>query len=113
MITEQDLQAAIAECEGVRNPTSTTCLKLAAYYTIQERMFGKDVNKSVYPRYSFANEPEKQVDKVISYLSDTDFSQAIHGKYEDDVFEVIDELMSVLQATNPRLYDGVIRKIEG
>ena len=39
MITEQDLQAAIAECEGVRNPTSNTCLKLAAYYTIKDKMY--------------------------------------------------------------------------
>ena len=39
MITENDLQEAIAECEGVRNPTANTCLKLAAFYTIKDKLY--------------------------------------------------------------------------
>lgn len=117
MITEQDLREAIAECEGVRNPTSSTCLKLAAYYTIQDKMFGSKeqslgATRAVTPQYSFASQPEEQVDKVIAYSSDTDFAQAINGRYEDEIWPIIDELMSVLQATNVRLYNGVMRKIE-
>lgn len=117
MITERDLQEAIAECEGVRNPTSSTCLKLAAYYTIQDKMFGKkdqiaDVGKMVEPQYSFASHSKEQVDKVIEYSSDTEFSRMINGRYEKEIWPIIDELMSVLQATNKRLYDGVMRKIE-
>lgn len=111
MITEQDLQEAIAECEGLRNPTSSTCVKLAAYYAIQERMFGKrNVSE---PSYSFASNSQKeQVDEVVEYVSDTEFSRVIRGRYAEDVWPVIDELMSVLQATNPRLYDGTMRKLE-
>ena len=109
MITERDLQEAIAECEGIRNPTSSTCLKLAAYYTLQDKMFRKEPER---PTYSFAKGPPmKQVDKV-SYSSDTEFSKAILGKDMNEVLEIIDELMSVLEATNPRLYSGVMRKIE-
>ena len=108
MITEQDLQAAIAECEGARNPNANTCLKLASYYVIQDRLFGRNEKEQVY---SFAESPEKPVDNAIKYSSDTEFSRAIYGLYEDDVWPVIDELMSVLQATNPRLYDGVMRRI--
>lgn len=37
---------------------------------------------------------------------------AIDGKDAYAVWEVMDELLSVLQATNPRLFDGVMRKIE-
>lgn len=116
MITEQDLQAAIAECQGVRNPTASTCLKLAAYYTIHDKMFGednhfRDVTKMAQ-EYSFAKEsPEKQVDKV-NYSSDTEFSRAIFGMSSHSAWEVMDELMSVLEATNPRLYNGVMRKLE-
>lgn len=117
MITEQDLQEAIAECEGIRNPTSSTCLKLAAYYTIHDKMFGKkdqfaNAGKMVEPQYSFANNPEEQVDKVIGYSGDTEFSQAIYMRREDEIWPIIDELMTVLQATNVRLYNGVMRKIE-
>ena len=112
MITERDLQEAIAECQGVRNPSASTCLKLAAYYTIQDRLFGKKERE--VQSYSYAAEPPvRQVDKSIDYESDTDFSQVIYGMNQDDVWPVLDELMSVLQTTNPRLYDGVIRKIEG
>jgi len=117
VITEQDLQEAIAECEGVKNPTSSTCLKLAAYYTLQEKMFGKkdqfrEVTKMVEPKYSFASQPDEQIDKVIEYSSDTEFSQAIYMRKEAEIWPIIDELMSVLQATNTRLYNGVMRKIE-
>lgn len=111
MITEQDLQEAIAECEGIRNPTSSTCLKLAAYYTIKDKLFGEKITPQ--PNYSFAVEPKEQVGKVIKYSSDTEFSEAVNGRYDEEIWPVIDELMSVLQATNPRLYNGVMRKIEG
>ena len=41
MITEKDLQEAIAECQGQRNPNASTCIKLAAFLTIQKELFGK------------------------------------------------------------------------
>ena len=37
MITERDLIEAIAECEGERDPTAYTCLKLAAFYYLRDR----------------------------------------------------------------------------
>lgn len=118
MITEQDLQAAIAECQGERNPNANTCIKLAAFYTIREHMFGekdqfRDTAKMVQPDYSFAKEPPLQpIKNVIRYESDTDFANAIYGREESEIWPIVDELMSVLQATNKRLYDGVMRKIE-
>lgn len=105
MITEQDLQAAIAECQGVRNPNASTCIKLAAYYTIQDKMFPS------VPQYSFAKEPPEPVDKI-TYSGDTEFSRAISQMSFADVLKVMDELMSVLEATNPKLYNAVMRKLE-
>lgn len=114
MITEQDLQEAIAECQGVRNPTASTCIKLAAFLTIKEHLFGdrSDETRLSALNYSFASDPAEQVEKTIEYLSDTEFSAAINGRRSGDIWPVVDELMSVLQATNPRLYAGVMRKIE-
>ena len=108
MITEKDLQEAIAECEGQRNPNANTCIKLAAFYTIRQHMFG------VPETYSYAAEPpaEKSVeDSGIQYKSDTEFSQAVHGVDPEKIMPIMDELMSTLQIVQPRLYAGVMRKI--
>lgn len=114
MITEHDLQAAIAECKGKRNPDSSTCIKLAAFLIIQEHLYGKPPESDTapaLPAYSYAAPPE-QVETTIDYYSDTDFSQAIDGRQASEIWPIMDELMAVLQATNPRLYAGVMRKIE-
>ena len=55
MITLDDLEAAIAECEGERNPNANTCIKLAAYYTILNEKQGKP------PVYSYSAEPVSPV----------------------------------------------------
>ena len=52
------------------------------------------------------------IETSIKYNSDTEFSWAISGKDPDDVWPIMDELMSVLQVTQPRLYDGVMRKLQ-
>ena len=110
MITEKDLCEAIAECQGARNPDANTCIKLAAFYIIKNEMYGQQEESSVLPAYSYSAPPE-QVETTIDYYSDTEFSETIDGRQAADIWPIIDELMSVLQATNPRLYAGVMRKI--
>ncbi len=50
MITEKDLQEAIAECKGTRNPNASTCIKLAAYYTILDNLYPKEEHFADVPR---------------------------------------------------------------
>ena len=109
MITEKDLQEAIAECQGQRNPNANTCIKLAAYYTIQRELFGSDDTPMVYSR---DGPPADHSEEYINYDSGSEFSQVIYGMSSRDAWAIIDELMDVLQATNPRLYAGVIQKLE-
>lgn len=114
MITEQDLQAAIAECKGKRNPDSSTCIKLAAFLIIQEHLYGKPPESdtiTALPAYSYAAPPE-QVETIIDYQSDTEFSAVIDGRRADDVWPVMEELMEVLRRTNKSLYNATIRKIQ-
>ena len=111
MITEQDLQEAIAECEGQRNPNANTCIKLAAFYTIRREMFGAGDNS-----YSLAPSPQSipvasEPESEIYYHGDSDFAKAIYGKDPDAMWAIMDELMTALQVVNPRLYDSVMRKI--
>ena len=105
MITEQDLNEAIAECQGQRNPNANTCIKLAAFLTIKKEMFPEE--QEVPYSYSFATPPE-----TISYQSDSDFAQAIQGMEQKELLSVIDELMDAVKVLNPRLYDSVMRKLK-
>ena len=105
MITVDELKAAIAEMQGERNPNANTCIKLAAYYIILREQQGEQQS------YSYLPAPVAPVEEKIGYYSETDFGRTIQGRYTNDIMPVIDELMTVLQAIQPRLYDGVMRKI--
>lgn len=109
MITKHDLEEAIAECQGERNPNANTCIKLASYYTIKNQLF-KDETPPI-PQYSYAPSNDS-IGNTLTGFSDSEFSGVINGKSTEKVLLVLDELMSVLQATNPRLYAGIIRKIQ-
>ena len=111
MITEQDLIEAIAECQGERKPNANTCIKLAAFLTIKNELYGKAEDEERSPSflpsgYSYANGP------TIDSSGDTEFSQIINGKDPSTVWPVIDELMSTVQALMPRLYNGVIQRLQ-
>lgn len=110
MITEQDLREAIAECEGKRDPSSSTCIKLAAFYTIRNELFGKQV-RADEPLYSYAA-PPVQNDPVISYTSGTEFGSTINGMSPEKVWPIMDELMDTIHTLMPRLYDGVMRRLQ-
>ena len=107
MITEQDLQEAIAECIGVPHPNANTCIKLAAFYTIKRELYG-EAEQVTMPTYSYAL---PQQDSGDDFESDTEFGRLIAGKSKADVWMVIDDLMTTLSIVNPRLYDSVIRKV--
>ena len=105
MITNEDLKAAIAECEGAKNPNANTCVKLAAFYTIlNQRQAPQQVNE-----YSYASDP---VYLPSYYSSETEFGQLVNEKGADNCLKVIDELMETIYVLNPSLYNGVIRKLK-
>ena len=102
MITVDDLKAAIAECEGERNPNANTCMKLSAYYILLKEKQGEPT--------SYSNSPEP-VSLVREYSSPTEFGQAIQGKDTLSVLEVMDELVTLLEGIQPQIYKGVMRKL--
>ena len=101
MIKKADLETAIAECHGKRNPDAHTCIMLAAFYTIKREMFGDD-------GYSYAPAP---VRNTIEIDSESEFARVISGKDQSEVFPVIDELMETLNIIQPRLYNAVMDKL--
>lgn len=118
MITEQDLQAAIAECQGERNPNANTCIKLAAFYTIKEHLFpedkslqSQDKNLSYPDQYSYAPPPDQKTEPMIAIDSDTDFARVIDGREQQEIWPVLDELMDTIRDMQPRLYRMVMDKL--
>ena len=105
MITVDELKAAIAEMQGERNPNANTCIKLAAYYTILNELQGKPDTSG------YSSEPAPSVSETVDYYSETEFGQLVQDKPVKDVMSVMDELISVISAIQPRLYNGVMRKL--
>lgn len=106
MITERDLEQAIAECQGERNPNASTCIKLAAFLTIRQELYGKAA-PDTGTGYSYSAEPSN-----VQYHSDTEFGRALAGHDAAAVLPIVDELLTTIQVTQPRLYDAVMRRVE-
>lgn len=107
MITQDDLKQAIAECQGIRRPNADTCIKLAAFYTIQQHLYGDQ--PPILSGYS--ETPENQPGEAIAFYTDSDFSRAIDGKPMAKAMQVLDELMEAVNVLNPRLYNATLRKL--
>ena len=112
MITEKDLQEAIAECKGVRSPNANTCIKLAAFYILQDHLFG-DRQREDPGGYSFAPAAEPLPVATVAVFGESDFAQAVTGMDPANAWAVMDELMDTLRIVNPGLYRGVLRKLRG
>lgn len=110
MITEKDLQEAIAECEGARNPNANTCIKLAAFYTIKRELFGGK-SQPTEEDYSFSGADDAQT--IISYDGISEFAQSVNGADQKSVMSIMDELMEALYVMQPKLYRSVISKLTG
>lgn len=110
MIKRDDLLSAIAECQGERNPNANTCIKLAAYYTIMNNLYGDGADNKEEQGYSFSPPPQQGSD-IVGQYGDSDFLEKISGMYQEDAWQIMDELMDALMVVNPRLYDGVMRKL--
>ena len=119
MITEHDLQEAIAECLGQRNPTASTCIKLAAFYTIKQNMYPEPAaeNVDINFRHSEAGAGELDLSRitptydVINYDSGSDFSRIINGGSMTRLLEVMDDTMNTLSVINPRLYNNIMKRL--
>lgn len=104
VIRVEDLKAAIAECQGERNPNANTCMKLAAYYIIL-----KELEPDAISGYSNSPAPVKE---KVGYYSETEFGEILHGKDLNSVLSLVDELMTTIQILQPRLYNGVMRQLQ-
>lgn len=102
-----ELHEAIAECQGERSPNAHTCAKLASYLTILDHM-EKPKEQEIVPQYSYS---DGTTTSVVHIGSHTEFAEAVDGMEAQDLWPIVDELMTALQVVNPRLYKSVMQKI--
>lgn len=105
MIREDDLREAIAECEGSRNPSASTCIKLASYYALLDRKTKGADHHEQDRGYSFASMPEIPYGKTL-------FSQAVSSKGISKCYPILEETMEALSVVMPALYNAMMRKLD-
>ena len=99
MITKKEILEAIELLEQA--PSSyKDCEKLATFYVIYDHLYAEPTAKT-----------EKAVEANIEVSGKNEFLRAINGAPASKVWEIMDELMQTVQVLNPRLYDGVMRRL--
>ena len=111
MITQHDLQEAIEACRGKLNPNRDDALLLAACYTIQQHLYPADVQDSGRG-YSMAGPPASGAVDGVGDYGDSEFLRSVSGRDPAAMWRVMDDLMDTIKVVNPRVYAGVMRKIE-
>lgn len=110
MITNEALNEAILELQGTRNPNAGTAIKLASLLTIKKEMYGGGYSYAPAP----AETPTETIrgTEVVGEYGDSDFLIAVSKMKPADAWAVVDEIMDTLKMVNPRVYDGIMRKLK-
>ena len=107
MIRISDLQEAIAECQGEKNPNAQTCIKLAAYYTILNQL------TELQPEPALLTYSADQAETpTISINSGSEFAEIVNGQNAEKLMPLFDELVQTVAAIAPSLYNEFIRQIK-
>lgn len=108
MLERREVEERIAEIKNKRDQTETECVKLAAFLIIRD-----DFDKGAVGSYGdAAPATAKTEESVVGNHGTSEFLQVIAGKDAETVWKVIDETMDTLKLMEPRLYAGVLRKLE-
>lgn len=102
MLDLNEVERAIAELESGDTKFSV-CAKLADLYAVRDHM------REDRAYYSMA--PAPQIAETLDAYGSSDFLKAVSGKEAASAWAIIDDLMDTLRVVNPKVYDGVMRKI--
>lgn len=103
----KEIEWAISELESEETSKAGYIL-LAALYTCRNEMLGTSAPQPQIAAYSEAASP---VDERLGQYGDSDFLRAVKGLDPAKAWSVMDEHMNALKTFNPRVYDGVMRKL--
>lgn len=85
--------------------------KLADLYAIRDKLEGSHLTEPQIVAYS-ETAPPAPISEPLDRYGDSEFLQAVAGKDQAAAWAVIDEHMDTLRVVNPRVYDGIMRKLE-
>lgn len=102
-MNRKELEDAINELEH-KQQNYQTIEKLAHLYSVYNELYNNIPNDTEYSRQA-----EKQ--PTIVFNGDDEFTLLINKIGIEKAFPVIVELIEVVQVTNPKLYNGFIRKM--
>lgn len=106
MLDEKEINMEIAKWEYLESSYDNYA-KLADLYTIRDHMTHTEPIQAYETSYSASPADQSSVDVD----GDSEFARAISGRNQTDVWRIMDDLMDTLQVANPRVYNGVMRKI--
>ena len=109
MFTKAELIDAVNELSQGKHSIQTG-ERLAAIYTVLDHLYPEEIKEPYLTSYSGENEIVR-INTGIERYGDTDFLKKITGKDPEEMWLLMDELMSTLAVINSRLYEGVMRKI--
>lgn len=102
MIYRKDIENAIAECEA-EPLTAAKLEKLAHLYIVHGYLFGSPGTEA--PKAAADHE------KIMDIDGDSEFCRAACGKNAVEVWAIIADLVDTLEILHPRLYNGLIQKL--
>lgn len=99
MFSESELSKAITELEKAPS-TFQDAEKLAVFYVIYDHLYKKQEPEI---------EPIKEV--TINRYNGSEFYHAISCKKAHDVWRIMNDVMTMIKATQPQIYRGIIQRI--
>lgn len=112
MVDVREIDGAIAEIEN-SELTMTRVKNLAALYVVKNQQLA-DASHS--PQKAELQEPVRYYEAAEPSTRDaasgSDFLRVMSNVDLTDALNVLDELMSALYVANPKVYNGVMRKLE-
>lgn len=100
MFTKTELLDSMEELENSPK-TFQNIQKLATMYSIYDHLYGCNIMPV----------QETVRKEVIDVYGDTDFLQAVAGADAREVFMIMDEMFTVIQTLQPRLYEASLQKL--
>lgn len=114
LLDRKEIDVEIARLEYEESSYSAYS-KLADLYTIRNQMDREKSKESPVPSayveaYSTASSGAKQ-SMTVGWYGDSDFLRTLEGRDSAAAWAIMDDLMDTLHTVNPRVYEGVMRKI--
>lgn len=107
MLDAKEIDIEIARLEYLES-SYPNYAKLADLYAIRDHMQKRDRQIPDH-EISYSTAPAKT--QTLGEYGDSEFLRIVSGKDAVEMWNIMDDLMDTLQIANPRLYNGIMRKI--